>query len=162
MKGNTNTEDTLQKELDILTIWYDSYFKIIKFIGTISVSIILFTTSFLLKDLLEGQHSAEISSMGVLAIKQSFSLFLISLFCVFTCLIFTYNWYRSGISKAMKTVKSSNFPDDFWYDDAWLSMKVSGALSWVFGGIAGVSLFFGIIIFVVKIFKLLDLMIATL
>ncbi|MBL4652366.1 MAG: IS30 family transposase [Flavobacteriales bacterium] len=46
-------DNNSKDELDILTVWYESYSKVVRSIGTISVTIIFFTSSFLLKDFLQ-------------------------------------------------------------------------------------------------------------
>jgi hypothetical protein len=154
-----NEKSSADKELEILGRWYEAYMKIIRSLGTVAVTIIFFTANFLLKDFLTGQFEEDITREGIRVIKQSFFFFALSLVFIFFCLIFTYNWYRTGIALAMKNIENSILPDKFWYHKAWLSMGTTGALSWLFGGLGGISLIIGIVIFAIKISFFLDLFI---
>ena len=156
----SNTE-TNKWEIDILTRWYEAYMKIVRTFGTIAVTIIFFTANFLLKDLLTGEFTAKEELIHEV-LDTTFSSFIwlsISLCFTFLCMIFTYNWYRTGISVAMNSIEESEslLPDKFWYHKAWLSMNATGSISWVCGGIAGITLMIGIVQFGLRISALLSI-----
>jgi hypothetical protein len=154
-------KNSADKELEILGVWYETYMKIIRSLGTVAVTIILVTSNLLLSDIITEEKIAKDNKMNALGvIQESFFFLVLSLIFVFLCMIFTYNWYRTGIALAMKNIKNSIMPDKFWYHKAWLSMSSTGALSWVFGGLAGIALIIGIVIFTMKIPEFLEIVIG--
>jgi hypothetical protein len=130
------------------------------FLGTIAVSILFFTATFLLKDLLSGAYSGKIKAVDILNIKRSLVLFGVSLLFVFINLLATYNWFVSGVDRA---IKKSNFDlsalgDEFQYRKRAGSMGFWGAISWLTGWLAGIVLFVGISIYVIGIWSIFDVL----
>lgn len=145
-------------EIEVLTLWYDAYIKFIRLIGTLAASIIVFTSTLLVKDLLLAEKAENviksISKHNLENILTSFYYFGYTVFCVCFCLLFTYNWYRTGIVNYMQSeFKNGKDEINFFdqnnldsYKQGW-HVEITGLLSYYFGGIAGISFIIGFLIY---------------
>jgi len=150
----------LKDIIEYVYLWYETYIKIIRFFGTIAVSILIFTTTVLLKELLSGTYSAKLKIADISNIKHSFILFGISLFFVFINLLVTYNWFISGVDRAIEqsNIDLSVLGDQFKYRKHMGSMRFWGAISLISGWAAGIVLFIGIVFYVLGVWEVIGIL----
>jgi hypothetical protein len=145
--------------IEYLHLWYETYHKIITYFGTIAVSILFFTVTFLVKDFLSGAYSDKLKITDIINIKRSILLFGISLLFVFINLLSTYNWFVSGVDGAMRNsnVDLSVLGDQFKYRRHMGSMGFWGTISLISGWLAGIALFAGIVVYVIGVWSIMDI-----
>ena len=150
----------LKDFIGYLHLWYETYHKIIVYIGTIAVSVLFFTVTFLLKDLLTGTYRNKLRLQDIVYLKRSMVLLGTSLFFVFINFLATYNWFVSGIDRAIKqsNVDFGALGDQFKYRRHMGSMGLWGTISLISGWLAGVALFAGIVVYVVGAWGIVTLL----
>lgn len=153
----------LKDLVDYLHLWYESYQKLIRFIGAVAVGVLFFTTTFLLKDVVGGAYHEKLKAMDLGNIRLSIILFAVCLFFVFLNLLVTYNWFVSGVNQAIKKsgLEFGDLGEHFKYRNRMGRMSWWGNISLLSGYLAGISLVAGMIFYLVGAWQILQIMLQA-
>jgi len=152
MNDINDKSNLLKAIIDYIQLWYEAYIKTIKFLGAISAGILIFTTTFLVRDLrnLNSIDSSIIGAQDFFSLKISFVLFSICLIFVLINLLVTYSWFVSALDRGLQELNvdlHEILGDPFTYRRNLPSMKIWGLISLWSGIVAGVSFCIGIIFY---------------
>lgn len=127
-----------------LHMWSECYQNILKYLGIVAAGILTVTVSFLFEHLATAPSEAVFAPGVRVSFKASFALLGASLVFVLFARIFTYNWFKIGLTR---TVRQAQFNmDDVVkaefdsYDIMGITMATWGTLSLSFGLLAGIVL----------------------
>lgn len=150
--NDVQLKDLYEKDaFDVLNMWYDSYNRLVIFIGTIGFTIVGFTLSFMLDKVNSSPLLLAAVTEQMFLIKTAFVCIGISLLLLFVNIIATYNWYVTGVDEKRKEL-GITFRSDSWdYRDNLGRMKFWGDISFFSGNIAGGALFIGVLIYCIAI-----------
>lgn len=164
-----------------LFIWYDSYQKIMRWIGAVAAGMLTFTITFVFRDSRdafgEGDFAGAVEALPAPnlgyfdpdLLRLSLALLCFSLLVVLCNLIVTYNWLVAGIKASIhalegemksKSILGSSklgpaLQQEFHSYGAILSMAAWGRISFALGGVAGAALLVGIALYVLAALRLL-------
>ena len=130
--------------LEVLKSWFESYYKLVLFIGTVGFGILLVSNALIIQQI-ENDFVRQAASDSKDQIQLALLLITICLISTMISLITTYNWYVTGLENIMKhsTEDYSYLGDSFTYRKEMGKMEFWGVISLITGWIAGISLFAG-------------------
>lgn len=149
---NTGYSETF---VSLLTRWYDSYIKMVTLVGTISIALLGFSATFIIKEFLTAERWRPAVDLGVL--QWSWFFLAISVVSALGAILCGYNWYICAIQVHIRALPEVDrrVTDGLEYQNPRL-MKLWGWFSWWTGWIAGIALLFGLIFFVLGASRLVD------
>lgn len=154
----TSSPEHLKEIVEYLHHWYEAFHKVLVFLGTISVSMLLFTVTFLLKDYLAGNFQQRVPVEYVLDLRRSLIFFGASLLFVFIGLLSTYNWFVTGIERAIRHFDTDArvLGEEFNYRSGMGSMWLWGRVSLISGWLAGLFQFLGVILYTLAAWRIIE------
>ena len=148
----------IRDSVEYLRIWYEAYERLMLYIGTVAVSILVFTATFLLKDYVSGTYAGKLQIADLASMKRSIIFLGICLLFVALNFVSTYNWFAHGLNHALKQtgLKLRTAGESFQYRERMGSMSFWGYASLVTGYGAGIALLTALFFYVRAAWRVLN------
>jgi hypothetical protein len=153
--------------IDIYVLWYTKYIEIIQYISSVSTTLFIFSSTFVLSDFMNKNLNKTVKIADFDLFFKGLTMVFGAVVCSFICILATYNWLRSVIEKIKESsdVHYNDLINDNIYSDKNIkksnNTRTWGGISWFFGWASGIFLVVGLAIYGSGVWKLVNIILAT-